>query len=86
MSGHDTVELGERIDLLHDYTAHLRRALRGLLRQLEDALAQLAASCLHFARHRSAHLAHLAHDLDEALAGLAEQRRSLTSRLLIDRM
>ena len=43
------------------------------------------ARLLHLALHRAAHLAHLAHDLDEALADLAEQRRGLAGRLLVDR-
>ena len=86
MPRHDAIELGECIDLLDDDAAHLRGAVGRLLRQFEDALAQFGASLLHLALHRGAHLAHLPHDLDEALAGLAEQRGGLAGRLLVDRV
>ena len=43
MAGDDAVELGQRLDLIDDDAAHLGRAVGGLLRQLEDAAAQLAA-------------------------------------------
>ena len=39
MPRHDAVELGERLDLIDDHAAHLRGAVGGLLRQLQDALA-----------------------------------------------
>ena len=73
MPRHNAIELGERIDLLDNDPPHLRRTVRGLLRKLEDALAQFGARLLHLALHRGAHLAHLPYDLDEALAGLPKQ-------------
>ena len=46
MAGDDAVELGQRLDLIDDDAAHLRGAVGGLLRQFEDAAAQLAAGRL----------------------------------------
>src|SRR5262249_56868566 len=40
MTSDDAIELGQRLDLIDDHAPHLRGALRRLLRQLEDALAQ----------------------------------------------
>ena len=54
VAGDDAVELGQRIDLLDDDAAHLRGAFGGLLRQLEDALAQFGARRLHLALHLGA--------------------------------
>src|SRR5580692_7135658 len=43
VTGDDAIELGQSFDLIDDDAAHLRGALGGLLRQFEDAAAQLGA-------------------------------------------
>ena len=58
VAGDDAVELGQRLDLVDDDAAHLRGALGGLLRQLEDATAQLGARRLELALHLGRHLLH----------------------------
>ena len=49
VAGDDAIELGQRLDLVDDHAAHLGGAVGGLLRQFEDALAQLAARGLELA-------------------------------------
>src|SRR6516165_3807746 len=46
VAGHDTVELGQRLDLIDDDAPHVRGGVRRLLRQLENALAHLGARTL----------------------------------------
>ena len=58
VAGDDAVELGQRLDLVDDHAAHLRGALGGLLRQFEDAAAQLGARGLELALHLRRHLLH----------------------------
>ena len=72
MAGDDAVELGQRLDLVDDDAAHLRGAVGGLLRQLEDAAAQLGARRLQLALHLGRHLPHALQRLGEALRGLRE--------------
>src|SRR6185312_4924553 len=93
--GDDAVELGQRLDLIDDDAAHLRRALGGLLRQFEHAAAQLGAGrfelALHvltrgfeFALHLGRHLLHAAQRLREARIGLLEQRMGVAGGLVED--
>ena len=72
MAGDDAVELGQRLDLVDDDAAHLRGAFGGLLRQFEDAAAQLGAGRLELALHLGGHLPHALQRLGEALRGLRE--------------
>src|SRR5262249_50019048 len=46
VTGDDSIELGQGLDLVPDNPAHLRGILRRFLRQLEHAAAQLPARCL----------------------------------------
>ena len=61
MAGDDAVELGQRLDLVDDDAAHLRGAFGGLLRQFEDAAAQLGARGFELALHLGRHLLHALH-------------------------
>ena len=72
MAGDDAIELGQRLDLVDDDAAHLRRAFGGLLRQLEHAAAQFGARRLQLLLHFRRHLLHALHDVGEALGGLRE--------------
>ena len=82
MAGDDAVELGERFHLVDDHPAHLRRALGGLLRQLEHAAAQFLARVVELALHVGRHLLHRLHDLGEAVGGLLQQLLRLDRVLL----
>ena len=74
VAGDDAVELGQRLDLVDDDAAHLRGAVRGLLRQLENALAQLAAGRLEFLLHVGGHPFQAFEHVSEAGRGLREHR------------
>ena len=72
MAGDDAVELGQRLDLIDDDAAHLRGAVGGLLRQFEDAVAQLGARGFELALHLGGHLLQALDHVGEALGGLRE--------------
>ena len=84
MAGDDAVELGQRLDLVDDDAAHLRGAVGGLLRQLENALAQLAACRLELLLHLRGHLLQAVDHVGEAFGCLLEHRVRLVGRLLVD--
>ena len=84
MAGHDPVELGQRLDLIDDDAPHVGGGVRGLLRQLENALAQLGARALELATHLGGHLLQLVEHVGEALRGLREHAMRLFARLLVD--
>ena len=86
VAGDDAVELGESLDLVDDDAAHLRRRVGSLLRQLENAAAQLGARRLQLLLHFAGHLLHALHDLGEAGGGLAEHAVHLCGGLVIDRI
>ena len=69
VAGDDAVELGQSLDLIDDDAAHLRGAFGGLLRQFENAAAQLGAGRLELLLHFAGHLLHALHDLGEAVGG-----------------
>ncbi len=85
MTRDDAIELGQGLDLLDDDAAHLRGAVRRLLRQLENAAAQLGAGRVELALHLGRHLLHALHDLGETLGRLPEHGMGLAGRLLVDR-
>ena len=68
MAGDDAVELGQRLDLVDDDTAHLGGAVGGLLRQFEDAPAQLVAGRLELLLHLGGHPLQALEHLGEAPA------------------
>ena len=67
MARDDAVELGQRLDLVDDHAAHLGGAFGGLLRQLEDALAQLGARRVELVLHLGGHPLEALDHLGEAL-------------------
>src|SRR5205809_815747 len=81
---HDAVELGQGLDLIDDDAPHVRSGVRRLLRQLEDALAQLSARRFELAAHVDTHLLQLVQNLGEALRRLRQHRVRLLARLLVD--
>ena len=85
VAGDDAVELGQRLDLVDNDAAHLRGAVGGLLRQLENAAAQLGARRLQLALHFGGHLLHAGERLGETLIGVVEQRLGIAGGLLVDR-
>ena len=74
VAGDDAVELGQRLDLVDDHAAHLGGAVGGLLRQFENALAQLAARGLELVLHLGGHVLEPVEHLGEALGRLREHR------------
>ena len=56
VAGDDAVELGQRLDLVDDDAPHVGGGLGRLLRQLENALAQLGARALELLLHLGGHL------------------------------
>ena len=68
--GDDAVELGQRLDLVDDHAAHLGGAFGGLLRQFEDALAQLGAGGFELLLHLGRHLLEPVDHLGETLRRL----------------
>ena len=84
MARHDAVELGQGLDLINDDAAHVRSGVRCLLRQLENALAQLSARRFELAAHVGAHLLQLVQNLGEALRRLRQHDVRLLARLLVD--
>ncbi len=84
MAGDDAVELGQRLDLVDNDAAHLRGALGGLLRQFEDALAQLGAGGVELALHVASHALQPFDHLGEAVGRLREHRMGVAGRLIVD--
>ena len=84
MAGDDAVELGQRLDLVDDHAAHLRGAVGGLLRQFENAAAQLGARGLELALHLGGHLLHALQRFGEALRGLREHLVGFAAVLGVD--
>ena len=72
MPGDDAIELGQRLDLIDNDTPHLRRAVRGLLRQLEHPAPQFGTCSFELTLHFRRHLLHALHDVGEAFGGLRE--------------
>ncbi len=95
VAGDDPVQFRQRLDLVDDHPAQLRRALGGLLRQLQDAAPQLLARAFEFVLHFAGHLPHGLQHVGEARGravqhglrlarGLPEQRMRFVRRLLVD--
>ena len=95
MARDDLVQLGQRLDLVHDHPAQLRCAFGRFLRQLEHAAAQLLAGSLDLALHFGGHLPHRMQHVGEAFGravqhrfrlgrGLPEQRVRLGRCLLVE--
>ena len=84
MAGDDAVELGQRLDLIDDDAAHLGGALGGLLRQLEDALAQLGAGGFELALHLRGHALEPVDHVGEALCRLGEHGVRIAGGALVD--
>src|SRR5262245_38215834 len=83
VTGDDTIEFGQGLDLVDDNPAHLRGILRRFLRQLEHAAAQLAARCLELALHLRSHLLHALDGFRKPLIGVAEEGFSVGGGLFI---
>src|SRR5262245_15006957 len=83
VTGDDTIEFGQGLDLVDDNPAHLRGILRRFLRQLKHAAAQLAARCLELALHLRSHLLHALDGFRKPLIGVAEEGFSVGGGLFI---
>ena len=93
--GDDPVQFRQRLDLVDDHPAQLRRALGRLLRQLKNAAPQLLARAFEFMLHFAGHLPHGLQDVGETrgralqhafrlVRRLPEQRMRFVRRLLVD--
>ncbi len=85
VAGNDTIELGQRLDLIHDDATHLRGVFGGFLRQFEHAATQFAARCVELALHFGSHLLHALDGFGKALIGVAEQGLGVAGGLLVKR-
>ena len=86
MARDDPVQFGQRFDLVDNDLAHLRGALRRLLRHLEYAAAEFAARGFEFVVHLGGHLLHALHHRGKLVRGLLEHRFGFLGALLIDLM